>query len=94
MQKMARKDAKLIVQRYTLPAKGDATAYVNTLIQLRCGGIVTTGDKARSAVASRLAEGKAGSVRFVVVADRRLLGTTHLSPDSVSARALALALGQ
>jgi hypothetical protein len=94
LQSVARGDSKLIVQRYQLPAKADAVAYVNTLIQLRCSRIVAAGDTARSAVASRLADGKVGSVRFVVVASRRLAGTTHVSPDSVSPRALTQALGR
>lgn len=81
--------SNVVVQRYRLPPGADVVAYVNTLVQLRCSAVVTTGAAARSAVASRLAAGPAPHVRFVVVADQPLSGTTHLDPDGVSARSLS-----
>ncbi|WP_405528367.1 hypothetical protein OG426_39625 [Streptomyces canus] len=83
-------DAHLVVQRYRLPAAADPVAYVDTLLQLRCSTVVTTGKEARSAVASRLAKGKVTGVRFVVVADRPLAGAARLSPAKVSVSALEL----
>ena len=74
--------------RYRLPAAADPVAYVDTLVQLRCSTVVTTGKEAGSAVASRLAKGKVAGVRFVVVADRPLAGAVRLSPATVSASAL------
>ncbi|MFI6401793.1 hypothetical protein [Streptomyces sp. NPDC050548] len=82
----------MVVQRYRLPASGKAAVYVNTLVQLRCSTIVTTGATARSAVASRLADGRIPHVRFVVVADQPVPGATRLSPDSVSTSALTRAV--
>ena len=79
-------DAHLVV-RYRLPAAADPVAYVDTLVQLRCSTVVTTGKEAGSAVASRLAKGKVAGVRFVVVADRPLAGAVRLSPATVSASA-------
>ncbi|MGY4925644.1 hypothetical protein [Streptomyces sp. 900105755] len=79
----------VLAQRYRLPTGANSVAYVNTLVQLRCSTIVTTGTEARSAVASRLAAGPVVHIRFVVVADQPLLGATHLSPHMVSARALS-----
>ncbi|WP_157876609.1 hypothetical protein [Streptomyces graminilatus] len=78
----------VVVQRYGLPEKADGAAYVNTLVQLRCSTIVTTGDAARSAVASVLAAGQPKGVRFVVVAGRPVAGAVHMSPEAVSARTL------
>ena len=93
MQEMARaSDTNVLVQRYRLPASGKAAAYVNTLVQLRCSAIVTTGTAARSAVASRLVDGHIPDVRFVVVAGQPVSGATHLSPDSVSASTLTRAV--
>jgi hypothetical protein len=90
MQEMSRRSGMdLVVQRYDLPSGADAVAYVNTLIQLRCSTIVTVGTSARSAVASRRAAESVPRVRFVVVADQPLPGTTHLAPDAVNARALS-----
>ncbi|GAA3834585.1 hypothetical protein GCM10022403_079240 [Streptomyces coacervatus] len=90
IQEVARtRDTNTVVQRYRLPTSAHAAAYVNTLVQLRCSTIVTTGTAARSAVASRLVDGHIPNVRFVVVADRPVTGTTHLSPDAVSASVLA-----
>ncbi|MGX9884491.1 hypothetical protein [Streptomyces sp. NPDC002276] len=83
--------SNVVVQRYCLPAGADPAAYVNTLVQLRCATVVTTGTAARSAVAARLAAGRIARVRFVVVADRPVSGATRLSPDAVSARTLARA---
>ena len=79
----------VVVQRYRLPAGADPVAYVNTLVQLRCATVVTTGTAARSAVAARLAAGRVQHVRFVVVADQPVPGATQLSPDTVSAPTLA-----
>jgi ABC-type branched-subunit amino acid transport system substrate-binding protein len=79
----------VVVQRYRLPAGADPVAYVNTLVQLRCDTVVTTGTTARSAVAARLAAGRVPHVRFVIVADQPVPGATHLSPDTVSAPTLA-----
>jgi hypothetical protein len=84
LQDVARGDAKLIVQRFQLPAKAEPAAYLNTLFQLRCTRVVTAGDEARAAVAARLKLGKVPGVRFVVVADRRVSGAAGLSPRSVS----------
>ncbi|WP_405987968.1 hypothetical protein [Streptomyces sp. NBC_00986] len=93
MQNMARASrTNVVVQRYRLPVSGKAAAYVNTLVQLRCSTIVTTGATARSAVASRLADGHIPHVRFVVVAGQPVSGATHLSPDSVSTSALTRAV--
>lgn len=93
MRNMARASStNVVVQRYRLPAAGKAAAYVNTLVQLRCSTIVTTGATARSAVASRLAAGHVPQVRFVVVADQPVSGATRLNPDSVSTTALTRAV--
>ncbi|MFJ5306331.1 hypothetical protein [Streptomyces sp. NPDC088350] len=93
MQKVARtRDTNIVVQRYRLPTSANAAAYVNTLVQLRCSTIVTTGTGARSAVASRLVDGHIPNVRFVVVAEQPVSGATHLSPDSVSTSALTRAV--
>ncbi|MFE2065274.1 hypothetical protein ACFXDH_23265 [Streptomyces sp. NPDC059467] len=90
LRKMAASSHENVVaQRYRLPAGVDSVAYVNTLVQLRCSTIVTTGTAARSAVASRLAVGPVAHIRLVVVADQPLPGATHLSPNAVSARALS-----
>ncbi|MFG2887104.1 hypothetical protein ACGFYV_33265 [Streptomyces sp. NPDC048297] len=90
LQKMAgASDTNVVVQRYRLPAGANSVAYVNTLVQLRCSTVVTTGTAARSAVAARLAAGLVPHVRFVVVADQPLSGTMHLSPNAVSTRALS-----
>ena len=90
LQKVARaNDANVVAQRYRLPAGANSVAYVNTLVQLRCSTVVTTGTAARSAVAARLAAGLVPHVRFVVVADQPLSGTMHLSPNAVSARSLS-----
>jgi len=90
MQEMAGTGgSNVVVQRYRLPAGADPVAYVNTLVQLRCATVVTTGTAARSAVAARLAAGQVPHVRFVVVADQPVSGATHLSPDAVSVRGLA-----
>ena len=93
LQKMAgRSGTDVVVQRYRLPAGANTVAYVNTLLQLRCSTVVTTGTAARSAVASRLAAGPVPHARFVVVADQPLTGTAHLNPNAVSASALAEAV--
>lgn len=93
MQNMARASrTNVVVQRYRLPASGKVAAYVNTLVQLRCSTIVATGATARSAVASRLADGHIPHVRFVVVADQPVPGAMRLSPDSVSSSALTRAV--
>ncbi|NEC85949.1 hypothetical protein G3I71_08970 [Streptomyces sp. SID12501] len=84
--------SKVVVQRYRLPAGVDPVAYVNTLVQLRCSTVVTTGAAARSAIASRLAAGLVPHVRFVVVADGPVSGATRLSPDAVSTSSLARAV--
>ncbi|MCX5395801.1 hypothetical protein [Streptomyces sp. NBC_00102] len=78
----------LVVQRYQLPAGADPVAYVNTLVQLRCSTVVATGSAARSAVASRLADGPVPNVRFEVVDERRPRGATReaaSTPGSPSA---------
>ncbi|MEW1648166.1 hypothetical protein [Streptomyces sp. NPDC091219] len=82
----------VVVQRYRLPAGADPVAYVNTLVQLKCATVVTTGTAARSAVAARLATGRVAHVRFVVVADQPVSGAMRLSPDTVSASILAHAV--
>lgn len=93
MREMARTGgSNVVVQRYRLPAGADPVAYVNTLVQLRCATVVTTGTAARSAVAARLAAGRVPHVRFVVVAAQPVSGATHLSPDAVSAPTLAQAV--
>ncbi|MET7473264.1 hypothetical protein ABZT17_02695 [Streptomyces sp. NPDC005648] len=79
----------LIVQRYRIPTGVRPAAYVNSVVGLGCSTVVTTGHAARQAVASRLAEQPLPHVRFVLVGDRPLRGTTHLSPDAVSARTLS-----
>lgn len=79
----------VVVQRYPLPAGADSFACVNTLVQLRCATVVTTGTADRSAVAARLAAVRLPHVRFVVVAGQPLSDATHLSPDAVSAPTLA-----
>lgn len=92
MRDMARTSAtNVVVQRYRLPAAVNGPAYVNTLVQLRCSTIITTGDAARSAVASRLTAGRVPHVHFVVVADRPVPGATRMSPDAVSAASVARA---
>jgi hypothetical protein len=49
MREMARtRGTNVVVQRYRLPASADAVAYINTLVQLRCSTVVTTGTVARS----------------------------------------------
>ncbi|MBO4255511.1 hypothetical protein [Streptomyces griseorubiginosus] len=90
MQEMARaSDTNVVVQRYRLPVSVNADAYVNTLVQLRCSTIVTSGIAARSAVAARLAAGHVPGVRFVVVDDRPVVGAVQLSPAAVSPKSLA-----
>ncbi|MFC8435392.1 hypothetical protein [Streptomyces sp. NPDC057253] len=84
----------VVVQRYHLPGKAVGAAYVNTLVQLRCSTIVSTGGAARSAVAAALAAGQQKGVRFVVVSDRPVPGATRLGARSVSARALAGLIGR
>ncbi|MGY5120692.1 hypothetical protein ACWC2H_33400 [Streptomyces sp. 900105755] len=64
-------------------------AYVNSLAQLGCSTVVTTDDRARSAVAARLTERPAPKARFVVVGGRPPTGAAHLSPDAVSVQALS-----
>ncbi|MFF3990010.1 hypothetical protein ACFY0B_36220 [Streptomyces sp. NPDC001797] len=64
-------------------------AYVNSLAQLGCSTVVTTDDRARSAVAARLTERPAAPARFVVVGGRPPTGAAHLSPDAVSVQALS-----
>ena len=86
--------SNVVVQRYRLPARADPVAYVNTLVQLRCAMVVTTGTAARFAVAARLAAGQVAHVRFVVVADQPVSGATRLSPDTVSAPTLARAVSR
>ncbi|MFF7474112.1 hypothetical protein [Streptomyces sp. NPDC008092] len=87
---VARADSgHLIVQSYRMPTGVKPAAYVNSLIRMGCSTVVTTDDRARSAVAARLAERPVPKVRFVVVGGRPLTGATHLSPDAVSVRALA-----
>ncbi|MEU1481183.1 hypothetical protein [Streptomyces sp. NPDC005760] len=84
MRRLAQESgARLVVQRYVLPPRVKPAAYVDTLVQLRCSTVVTTGTTARDAVASRLAAGQVPGVHFVVVADRPLRGAAHLEPSSV-----------
>ncbi|MFF0018773.1 hypothetical protein [Streptomyces sp. NPDC005374] len=85
--------SSVVVQRYRLPAEADGATYVNTLVQLRCSTIVSTGAGARAAVAKTLAAGHPRGVRFAVVADRPMAGATQVGPESVSARALAGLIG-
>ncbi|WP_406445224.1 hypothetical protein OHB00_48860 [Streptomyces sp. NBC_00631] len=80
---------RLIVQSYRIPTGVKPAAYVNSLLVMGCSTVVTTDDAARSAVAARLTERPLPKARFVVVGDRPLTGTTHLSPDAVSVRALS-----
>ncbi|MFJ9567869.1 hypothetical protein ACIRQQ_48635, partial [Streptomyces fuscichromogenes] len=90
MRQLADANAEhLIVQRYRIPTGVRPAAYVNFLVELGCSTVVTTGHAAREAVASRLAERPVPHVRFVLTGDRPLSGTTHLSSDAVSARALS-----
>ncbi|MGY5087824.1 hypothetical protein ACWCXM_23320 [Streptomyces sp. 900105755] len=77
----------LIVQSYRMPTGVKPAAYVNSLVQLGCSTVVTTDDRARSAVAARLTERPAPKARFVVVGGRALTGAAHLSPDAVSVQA-------
>lgn len=94
MREAARtRDANVVAQRYRLPASANPTAFVNTLVQLRCSTIVATGSAARSAVVSTLAAGHPRGVRFAVVTDRPVPGATRLGPGSVSARSLAELIG-
>ncbi|WP_330263598.1 hypothetical protein [Streptomyces griseorubiginosus] len=83
----------VVVQRYRLPDGADGATYVNTLVQLRCSTIVSTGTGARAAVATTLATGHPRGVRFAVVADRPVAGATRVGPGSVSTRALAGLIG-
>ncbi|MDI5911129.1 MULTISPECIES: hypothetical protein [Streptomyces] len=86
--------SSVVVQRYHLPDEADGATYVNTLVQLRCSTIVSTGAGARAAVATTLAAGHPRGVRFAVVADRPVAGATRVDPGSVSAQALAGLIGR
>ncbi|WP_327174648.1 hypothetical protein OG599_04565 [Streptomyces sp. NBC_01335] len=89
-----------VVQRYQLPAGADPVAYVNALVQLRCSTVVVTGSAARSAVASRLADGPVPDVRFEVVDERLPHGATQgvastpVSPSASSPASSASSTGR
>lgn len=89
LQQAVAEVGKTVAQRYAIPRGADPAAYVNTLVQLRCGTVIATDGTARSAVATRLTAQGAGSTRFVVIAQSPLAGATSLTPAAATPAALA-----